>query len=147
MVKTTSDCSVDDVLSQDHDRIDGHVWELVTALALGREDALKSAEAFVAALERHIRWEEETLFPAVPAARGIESLRADHERIRASLNDLCAKVTVGLAEEARVLLDRLRIFLAGHNRDEELGVYVYADRRLPEDQRRQMLESLPPLRE
>lgn len=109
-----SDDSIETALTADHERLDALPFEQL------RDE-----------LERHIRWEEEHLFPAVERAGGnavarhLDSLRADHEVIREAMAD-------GNVE-------RLRVLLAGHNWDEEHGVYVDADRLLDAEERRELL--------
>lgn len=137
-----SEDSVDDVLGADHER--------VSVLLRALRDAPESAafRSLDAALRRHIRWEEEVLFPAVrPRAteaekRSIDSLRIDHERIGETLDRIASALGSGGLADARQGLERLDIYLRGHNYDEEHGVYVEADRYLSAAERRALLARL-----
>lgn len=121
--------ALDDLLRADHDRLD-----LLLDRAR-REPA--AARELQSGLLRHIAFEEESLFPALKGIsdRTIESLRIDHEVIRGHLDRL-----VGFAEEGNGAgqadaAGTLEIYLQGHNRDEEFGVYREIERRISEPDR------------
>jgi hypothetical protein len=90
-------------------------------------------------------WEEQVLFPAARARstpaqlRSLESLEIDHERIRASLAELRRALEAVDAPAADAALHNVAIFLAGHNADEERGVYEEVDRNFTVEERRAML--------
>jgi hypothetical protein len=97
-------------------------------------------------LGHHMQWEEDRLFPIVPpsprmAARHLESLRIDHERIRRALADLALALERKELPAARSVLEELNIFLAGHNGDEEVGVYREADRVLDATEKLRLAQS------
>lgn len=142
--------SLEDRLTRHHERIDALMQRLSAALSGRSEGAAGVFHELAAQLEYHMTWEDEQLFPAVrecvPSfpARSLESLSIDHERIRSTLATLRGAVASGDGPGARSSLDALRVFLEGHNRDEEFGIYPAADRGLCEDRRRKLLESFCP---
>ena len=90
-------------------------------------------------------WEEQVLFPAArtrstPAQlHSLESREIDHERIRGGLADQRRALEAVDLPAAHAALHNVAIFLAGHNADEEQGVYVEVDRAFTVDERRAML--------
>lgn len=142
--------SVDDVLGADHRRLDGLLDRIAEALASRSGAAGASVSDFERSLVRHMDWEESVLFPAVrertsaAGRRSLESLEIDHERIRETLAALRNAVGDGSWDSAASHLDRLRVYLQGHNYDEEHGVYVEADRLFDEGTRRELLGRFPP---
>jgi hemerythrin-like domain-containing protein len=92
-------------------------------------------------------WEEQVLFPAArtratPAQlHSLESLEIDHERIRGALADLRRALEAVDLPAADAALHNVAIFLAGHNADEEHGVYEDVDRAFTAEERRAMLAS------
>ena len=121
--------SLDDLLRADHDRLDGLLGRARTDAAAARE--LK------AGLIRHIAFEEEALFPALQGNpdRTIESLKIDHEIIRGHLDRLVEFAEGGDAARQTETAGMLEIYLQGHNRDEEFGVYREIERGIPEPDR------------
>lgn len=137
-------------LESDHARLDGMLRRLDSEIASGSPCAPETAAEFRHGLEAHIRWEEEVLFPAMLEAdaprqsRSIESLTIDHRRILESLERIDEGLAASDGPAAAGALRDLRIYLQGHNRDEEIGIYAEADRRLPEEERRRLLERFRP---
>ncbi len=92
-------------------------------------------------------WEEQVLFPAArtrstPAQlHSLESLEIDHERIRAALADLRRALEAVDLPAANAALHNVAIYLAGHNADEEHGVYEEVDRNFSAEERRVLLEA------
>jgi hypothetical protein len=133
--------SVDDILGQDHLELGA----VLQALRAGAPAALDAFRRFEARLRKHMAWEDDALFPAVRAhataaeARSIDSLEIDPERIRETLDGVAAALGSSDADLAARGLDRLDVYLRGHNYDEEHGVYVEADRYLELDERRRLL--------
>lgn len=139
--------SISDDLTSDHERIDACFRDLVDALGETPEAARRSLDELDRGLRRHMTWEEMVLFPAVLQAapvtyrrRAVDSLCSDHDCIRTTLTVLRAEILSGRREAAVRSLETLRVLLAGHNRDEEIGVYGDADRLLPADERRRILD-------
>ncbi|MBI4564147.1 MAG: hemerythrin domain-containing protein [Planctomycetes bacterium] len=138
--------SLDDFLAEDHKKIDEYLIFLVRALEKNSADAARPLQTMAERLDHHMEWEEKVLFPAVPpsprlASRHVESLTIDHERIRRVMNELASAISHRQFSEACHAADDLRVFLQGHNRDEEYGIYVEADRVLGASERRRMAES------
>jgi hypothetical protein len=121
--------TLDDLLRTDHDRLD-HL------LARARRDPAAARELRVG-LFRHIAFEEESLFPALKgiSVRTIESLKIDHEVIRGHLDRLVSFAGAGDAAGQSDAAATLEIYLQGHNRDEEFGVYREIAGRIPEPDR------------
>jgi iron-sulfur cluster repair protein YtfE (RIC family) len=128
-------------LSWDHDRLDGlldratrHVWEAQWL------DASQAFGEFERGLDRHIRVEEEVLFPLFEARTGIVGgptavLRAEHREIRQGLALMRRGVD---AEDPRAFeegLAFLRSVLPAHNAKEEHILYPTVDRVLAPKER------------
>ena len=138
---------MEELLAADHQLIDELLASLGKALEAGvTEDAGRHFRAMADRLGHHMEWEEAELFPAVPpsprmAARHVESLKIDHERIRRTLGELSVAIERKQGPQARAALDDLRVFLAGHNGDEEVGIYREADRVLDAEEKLRMTRS------
>jgi hemerythrin superfamily protein len=149
MTEKIASSSIEDALSRDHEMIDAVFYRLSASLKDEASDARAPLEELVRRLGYHMQWEEDVLFPAARSVarisqKGIESLVLDHLRIRETLQWLETEIRQNHLDTARVVMDSLRVFLIGHNRDEEHGVYAEADRYLPPERRRQALEAFRP---
>lgn len=135
---------IDDALTADHERLDGILGELVAALPARPAAAAAALEAFERGLAPHMTWEEELLFPALLAAgypaQRVEGLVIDHQRIRASLAELRTALGQGDAAGAGAAAEDVRIYLVGHNGDEEKILYPDADRLLSSAERTRLLD-------
>jgi iron-sulfur cluster repair protein YtfE (RIC family) len=128
--------SIAETLTADHCRCDRHL--ALVESAAGRDDwvrAVFEARGFERALERHLRFEEETLFPsletAAPMATGPTGvMRSEHRQIRQLLGDLRATVDARDKDECLGLLDTLHLAIQQHNAKEEAILYPLADRAL-----------------
>src|SRR5262245_31387852 len=113
--------SIEDALADDHKEIGVLIDRLAGQLRDGDAGAAGTLSAVDHLLRRHMKWEEEVLFPIVltrsPAdrRRHIESLTIDHESLRELLESLRERVAGGAGTGAA--LERLRLLLAGHNED------------------------------
>ena len=143
------DRSISDELVADHAQIDALFLVLKKAVEGSINDARAAVAAFEAPLRAHMDWEEKALVPAVLRAapvtyrrRTVDALFSDHEDIRCALNTLREEIGAARREGARETLEALRVLLAGHNRDEELGIYADADRSLAPEVREQILKEL-----
>lgn len=148
----TDPLSLGDFLAEDHEKIDESLTLLERMLERDGADAVRHFQGMAERLENHMGWEEKVLFPAVPPSsrpleRHVESLRIDHERIRRVMNELGSAISEGRCSEARALLDDLRVYLEGHNRDEEYGIYVEADRVLDAEAKRRMMDLFENMKE
>ncbi|MBI4242792.1 MAG: hemerythrin domain-containing protein [Planctomycetes bacterium] len=137
--------SIDDSLSKDHEQLDQLLQKIENTLSACSAEVISLLQEFKSRLSHHMKWEETVLFPAVKECctqeqkRSIESLEIDHERIRETLNNLIMSVEENFREPAKEHLEQLKIFLQGHNYDEEHGVYAEADQQLDEKTRERCL--------
>jgi hypothetical protein len=131
---------VNEALAWDHDRLDALDKAAFDLLASGDLAMARRLFAdFARGLERHIRFEEEILFPAVeeragfpPHAGPTAVMRAEHVQIRSCL----AGITDALAADgagATQIRARMLDVLGGHNLKEERILYPLADRALGRD--------------
>jgi len=137
--------SLDDALTEDHVQLDGLFRQVRTAVTHQDPAAESARSEFERRLARHMTWEEEILFPSLRAAQAdypekkIESLVIDHARIREKLEELAEAIRSRDWTPAAQAVDDLWVLLEGHNRDEEKGVYTDADHRIPEGERRRLV--------
>jgi len=139
--------SIDDTLGGDHRRLGLLIDRLRAAAAERGPDAAAVLEEIGRELGHHMAWEEQELFPAVrPHAtpvqeKHLQSLEIDHERIRETMADLRSALERRDFGAAGPVVERLDVFLKGHNADEEFGVYILADQVLDPAERRRLLEA------
>ena len=125
--------SVTTVLTQDHDRLDGLLAAMQQATAAGRlSDATSLFAKFRAGLERHIRIEEDLVFPAferlarMPADAGPTAvMRVEHRAIERLLAEVADKLAQG--QEATAEVAELQRVLGAHNVKEESVLYPMCD--------------------
>lgn len=126
-----------EALAWDHDRLDALEGAAFESLGAGDlASARTTFAAFARGLERHIRFEEEILFPAVeeragfpPHAGPTAVMRAEHAEIRACLAGITAALDADGAG-AQAIRARLGGLLGDHNLKEERILYPLADRAL-----------------
>lgn len=124
-----------EALAWDHDRLDALDVDAFASLEAGDVPGARATfAAFARGLERHIRFEEEILFPSVEARAGFSPqagptavMRADHVEIRACLTGITTTLDGGGAG-ATGIRARLASILSGHNMKEEQILYPLADR-------------------
>ena len=75
------------------------------------------------------------------AARHVESLKIDHERFRRTPGEFSIAIERRQGPQARAAPDDLQVFLAGHNGDDEVGIYREADRILDPEEKRRLTRS------
>jgi regulator of cell morphogenesis and NO signaling len=122
----------------DHDQLDGLFREFQRMKRTDFAHAEKSFSLFKSGLERHIRWEEEILFPLFEKKTGIISgptqvMRIEHERIKRHLGAIHWSVQMHDMEtdgEERSLLE----VLSAHNEKEERILYPAIDHTLEEEE-------------
>ncbi|MFI5184672.1 MAG: hemerythrin domain-containing protein [Vicinamibacteria bacterium] len=128
---------ITEALAWDHDRLDALEGEAFALLARG--DAL-GAEAvwseFTVGLRRHIRFEEEILFPVfeeklgVPASHGPTAvMRLEHRKIEELIGAIGRAVRTGDGDAASLRSELHRV-LGEHNVKEEGVLYPGTDRSL-----------------
>jgi hemerythrin-like domain-containing protein len=126
--------TITDYLSSDHHRLDGLLAEVEREVARGSfERARELFVAFEAGLDRHIRLEEELLFPLFEARVGILSgptvvLRMEHRQIRVAAGMMRDGLAVGEAARFRDGRRWLDDVLPQHDSKEEHILYPMTDR-------------------
>ena len=138
---TTRFATVTAYLSWDHQRLDTILTEIAADLA---RDRLPEARAwfagFYAGLDRHIRLEEELLFPLFEARSGIINgptavMRDEHGRMRSALESMQAALQDGSAPRFFEALRFLQSLLPEHDAKEEHVLYPATDRMLTDAER------------
>lgn len=123
--------SVTEFLETDHRRIDALLDNALAAWQEGfSELAIPLLEAFAYRLRRHIRMEEEILFPQVeeagaPVPGPTHVMRMEHRDMQGPLEDL-GNASAALPD----IVDELQERLAVHNHKEEGILYPLCDRLL-----------------
>ena len=116
----------------DHDRLDALLQSFQT---LKRRNCSKAKEAFTqfkSSLERHIRWEEELLFPLWEEKTGMSDggptfvMRHEHRRIEEQLQAIDRNITGDNADNTEPE-QALLALLAAHNLKEERVLYPAID--------------------
>lgn len=131
--------AITEALSWDHDRLDALEASAFEARGAGAfELAARIYSAFAQGLKRHIRFEEELLFPAFEACTGLSPtlgptavMRSEHREIVSLLEAIAADI--GASRPATDLVRKRRAFhdvLGGHNFKEEQILYPGTDRAL-----------------
>jgi len=125
-----------DTLAQDHRRCD-RLLALVERTTQGGDWATigKETALFRDAVERHFRFEEEVLFPALedrlPMAAGPTGvMRMEHAQMREMLEELAGAVAACSADDCLGILETLHLVTQQHNAKEEGILYPMADRAL-----------------
>jgi hemerythrin-like domain-containing protein len=125
--------NVSEAFSWDHDRLDTLEIAASSSLEAGNfPEARRLYEVFRRGLNRHIRIEEEVLFPIFELRAGLPSggptsvMRAEHRQIRMYLEEISANLDLGFGV-VREPREALREMLSDHNRKEELVLYRNMD--------------------
>lgn len=132
---------VTEALAWDHDRLDALCAQAFAERAAGRLEGARALWGeFAGGLRRHIRFEEEILFPLFeektgmpPEAGPTAVMRSEHRDIAALLEGITAAMAAPDAT-AETLRAQLLALLGGHNDKEEMVLYPGTDRLLsPEE--------------
>src|SRR5262245_18882921 len=140
--------AVSEALSWDHDRLDAIEKLAFERLAAGDvEGARERWSEFMVGLRRHIRFEEELLFPAFegrcgPGPTGV--MRFEHREIEALIEAIGA--TLPNPPVARMFRDQLHEVLGRHNLKEEQVLYPATDRSLTPEERDQLIARIQAVR-
>lgn len=140
-----SNPSVNEFLTEDHDRLD----ELLESFQEWRAKDLGKAQVlltqFTRGLLRHLHWEEAILFPLFEQKTGqtglISTLRGEHEEIKEWLRAVGSKIEQNDAAcdyEEEMLIEEL----GGHNAREEYALYPQLDKLLTDDEKRGAFEKM-----
>jgi hemerythrin-like domain-containing protein len=113
-------------------------WADVEAAAeAGDDEALRARwRDFARGFRRHLAMEEALLFPALEAATGMgdagptQVMRAEHQQMRAVLDQMAAAMERGDRDELLDQGDTLHILVQQHNVKEEGVLYPLAERTL-----------------
>jgi iron-sulfur cluster repair protein YtfE (RIC family) len=140
--------TVTEVLQDDHRRLDALAAGVVHSLENREPVSTTALRAFITGLRRHIRVEEDTLFPRFEAATGMHNggptfvMRSEHREIESLLASIEANApksdAIVDAADAKRLLDmfvQLEGILGEHNHKEERVLYPMADRTLAASER------------
>jgi iron-sulfur cluster repair protein YtfE (RIC family) len=140
--------SVTSYLAWDHDRLDEGLRSVSSAVGKGRfAEAAAGYEEFEHGLLRHLRIEEELIFPVFEARSGMlngptDVMRDEHRQVRMAL----ALMRRGLLQaDANAYGDGLRFFesvLPDHNAKEEHILYPTLDRLLRPAERAALVSRL-----
>lgn len=121
-------------MEEDHDRLDA----LFVRFKAGGPDAAGSFKEFAEGLRRHIKWEEELLFPPFEELTGMKDegptfvMREEHRSIKGVLDEM-EKSLPGSLAQAQALAPRLLATLGDHNMKEEQILYPWLDSSLSKD--------------
>jgi hemerythrin-like domain-containing protein len=128
--------SIAQTLTADHRRCDRLLALVESATSAGAwELAAREAQGLGRAMEQHLSFEEETLFPSLEAAAPMATgptgvMRMEHRQMRQTLLDLLAAAEARDEDECLGLLDTLHLVIQQHNAKEEAILYPLADRAL-----------------
>ena len=138
--------SIEILLNDDHQAIDGLYETYLEKKQHTPSEALSAFKTYKAALLRHIKCEEDLIFPLLarqkdlPASSEVPILRDEHQIIVPILME----VEKQLKDHTDSTLSERRLFeeLHEHNAREELKVYGFIDPLLSEPQKQAIFEAL-----
>jgi iron-sulfur cluster repair protein YtfE (RIC family) len=151
MTAHTSPSKLDSVtryLAWDHDRLDGLLGEVTQRVERGDLGPAHSVfSAFDQGLRRHIRMEEELLFPLFESRTGMKrgptvALRAEHRAIEVELSHMRDALELGDASAYATGLSNLHVILGPHNVKEEQVLYPITDDLLQPEEQRDLVDRL-----
>jgi iron-sulfur cluster repair protein YtfE (RIC family) len=147
-VSTSRFDSITRYLSWDHDRLDGLLSEATRHVERGNIGQARSIFlTFDEGLRRHIRIEEQLLFPLFESRTGMRNgptavMRAEHRLIEAELTRMRHGLDAGDASEYATGLATLHCVLGPHNVKEEQVLYPTTDDMLDALERRDFVDGL-----
>jgi iron-sulfur cluster repair protein YtfE (RIC family) len=132
--------SLKEFFTLDHRKCDGKWAEVETAAETGDADAVKATwRTFQVELLRHLRMEEEVLFPAFEQTTGMTDggptfvMRSEHDQMRGLIEQMSAAAEGDDHDELVDLGDTLLMLIQQHNQKEEHMLYPLAERALGAD--------------
>jgi regulator of cell morphogenesis and NO signaling len=140
--------SITRYLSWDHDRLDGLLDQTTRRVETGDFGEARSIfSAFDEGLRRHIRLEEELLFPLFEARTGMRRgptavMRTEHRAIEAELSRMARGLEAGDSSDYATGLANLYCVLGPHNVKEEQVLYPTTDDMLDALERREFITRL-----
>ena len=149
MESRTEECSITNFLGTDHHHIHSLWQDCLSAVDQRETPRVQVAlKRFISHLRRHIRLEEEILFPVFEESTGMKegptaAMRREHLEINAALERLSRAAQ---QDDCDTIIAAIRAepinpsaLLANHDVKEEHALYPMADRVLSEDQRRRLI--------
>jgi hemerythrin-like domain-containing protein len=136
--KTFPMTSFSALLIQDHRRCDDLFARTVERISRGDwTEADHALTEFIRAMEHHLRFEEENLFPAFEQAMGnragpTQATRQEHEQMRALFRDMQECLRQRDVNRYLGVSETLLILMKQHNMKEEHILYHLADQALGE---------------
>jgi iron-sulfur cluster repair protein YtfE (RIC family) len=135
-----SNLSLREFFALDHRRCD-EKWAEVEAAALAGDVELEKEKwrTFQREMLRHLRMEEEVMFPAFEQASGLTDsgptfvMRSEHEQMRGLIEQMGDAADGDDLEELVDLGDTLLMLIQQHNQKEEQMLYPMAERALMVD--------------
>lgn len=123
---------IGDTLAQDHHRCDELFASAEKHAARGEwPQAQQEINAFVEAMNRHIGFEEQTLFPALEQVIGAggptQVMRMEHEQMRTLFRDMQQGAQAQDTQRLLGATETLLILMQQHNMKEENILYRLAD--------------------
>ncbi len=132
--------SLKEFFTLDHRRCDEKWAEVEAAAQVGDVELEKENwRAFQGEMLRHLRMEEEVMFPAFEQASGMTDsgptfvMRSEHEQIRGLIEQMRAAAEGGDYDELVDLGDSLLMLIQQHNQKEEQMLYPMAELALAAD--------------
>jgi iron-sulfur cluster repair protein YtfE (RIC family) len=135
-------------MDTDHRRID----RLIELFSAHKGSDLTQATALLtrarATLLRHIRWEEELLFPAFEDKTRLREtgptviMRQEHVRIKAAMEQIAGVLEAGASAGLEAAEQELAGVLAVHNRKEETILYPMINKSLSASERSKLLDKM-----
>lgn len=131
---------VNDFMTDDHNRLDGIFKEF---RAIKKKDIARAKKLFAEFrndLKRHIKWEDDILFPAFEKHTGMQSggptavMRMEHRKIEEFLDGINAALAKGDAS-TDALEEGLLGVLGPHDVKEEGILYPWIDSSVPDEER------------
>jgi iron-sulfur cluster repair protein YtfE (RIC family) len=132
-------------LAEDHDRLDNIFSRVADLVELGDLDRARAGYVdFEAGLERHIRFEEERLFPLFIERSGIRGgpvvvMLHEHRAIERALDEMRRALESGDVRGFREGRLHLECVLPGHNLKEERALYPMIDSLITGDEGKALL--------
>ncbi len=150
----TETASITEFLTTDHERLTKLWQEFLQGVKACNVSQLRTAlSEFSAGLRRHIRFEEEALFPPFEERSGMRDagptavMRSEHREFEAILDKLAA-VTAG--QDCAAIIQALEgrrahpsALFESHDSKEENILYPMADQILSEEERRRIISRMP----
>lgn len=138
--------SIETLLNKDHQSIDELYETYLEKKLKSPSDTLSAFKTYKSALLRHIKCEEDLIFPVlsratdIPAATEVPILRDEHQIIVPLLMGVekCLKDKVDSTNSERHLFEELH----EHNAREELRVYGFLDALLSDEQKQAISQEL-----